>query len=227
MFNARPCPIHGCKGVSKTFSPLCPNHRRHLRRNGHPEQAAIKVTELRPFVALLARRQEDNKDSKAWVILRERWSRLLQSAAAAVAEKDAGEAHARATAQASQLLLDVGKVACPDEVIRTAMAVVMLRQAVPHRFQSDRAVHFQVVRQVLRLAPQEMPRYWDHKKQTMRSVRKEHSARTLEVIGHQLVEAFGGAAVQLHHLEKTRRPPEVIEAEQLQAALEGLTASSA
>ena len=104
------------------------------------------------------------------------------------------------------------------------MAVVMLRQSQPHKFQSDRAVTFQVARQVLRLAPREMPRYWDHKRQAVRTVHRDHPARVLELFGEKLVETFGGAAAQLHLIELRRKPPEQVEAEQLTAALASLRA---
>jgi hypothetical protein len=69
-----------------------------------------------------------------------------------------------------------------------------------------------------------MGKTWDHKRQAVRTVRRDHAPKVLELIGQQLVDCFGGAAAQLHHLEANRRPAEVIEAERLQQALQSLKA---
>ena len=180
--------------------------------------------ELTPYLRLIQRRQADNRDSPAWAILRERWSRLLAWAAATAAEAEAGKAYVKVPARAARILLGIGAAVDADTVSRTAMAVVILRQAVPHRFKDDRSVLFQVARQVIRLAPQEMGKTWDQKRQAVRTVRRDHPPKVLEILGQQLVDVFGGAAAQLHHIEATRRPPEVIEAERLQQALQSLKA---
>ncbi len=91
-----PCRISGCASpVRARYSPYCSGHRRTLERHGHPEQPAVRSTDLAPFLRLIERRLADNRDSAAWRILRQRWAALVDEANAVHASVVGGKAYCR------------------------------------------------------------------------------------------------------------------------------------
>lgn len=217
------CSVQGCTTrVTARFSPLCPAHRQAFRRHGHPEQSCIRPRELAPFVKLIAKRQADNADSPAWAILRSRWAAHVDASLAVVDTMQAGKAYVKAEAEVARLVHSLAGAADADKVLRAVMAVVMHSRADPRRYRDDRAVQFQAARAAMRLAPGCMGRYYDQKARTSRTVRRDVPPRVLSLLGSKLMEAFGGAAAQLHHIEVNRVPPAEVERRKLAAALEAL-----
>lgn len=221
----RTCSVEGCRSaVIARYSPLCQSHRQRLRRFGHPLQPTIFPRDLTVHLKVLARRQGDNADSKAWTILRHRWSAITQEALAVVSAASAGRPYDARELQAARLLQGLAGAVDVDLLIRTCMAVVFHRQADPRRYASDRAVLFTMARMALRLNPGAMGRYYDHKTKRSRTVRLDASPRVLEMVGHKLNASFGGAAAQLWAIEQSRVPAVELERRTLAEALQGLKA---
>lgn len=218
------CSVRGCASPARSYSPLCSRHRHAQGRNGHPQQLAIKAADLAPFVALIAKRQAENEGSKAWDILRSRWAHIVDQAQAYLAMVESGKAYQRHQEKAAQLILGVSRAASADCVIRHAMAVGLHFEARPDSYHGDLAKPFQMARRVLRLAPMSVGRYWDNKTKKSRTVQRDIPPRALAVVAHQLNEAFGFAAKQLHEVEVNRVPPAEVERRELAAALGSLKA---
>lgn len=178
--------------------------------------------ELRPFVTLIAKRQKDNADSAAWTILRGRFSALVESALALVSVAQDGRPYIKQRLAAARILQAIAGAVDPDTVIRTAMAVVMHRLSDPRRYLSDQAVVYQTARAVIKLAPGCMGRYYSHQLRRVRTVRLDMPPRVIEELGGQLIEAFGGAAAQLHRIEMNRDQAKQAEQRQLGEALQAL-----
>ena len=90
------CSIHGCvRTVHARYSSFCQNHRQRLRRYGHPLQSTIYPRDVAPHLKLLATRQRENADSKAYAILRGRWSAMVERALALIRDAEAGQPYSR------------------------------------------------------------------------------------------------------------------------------------
>lgn len=222
---SRSCTVAGCRSpVRSPYSPYCSGHRRTLGRHGHPLQTAIKAPEIAPLLKLIAQRQAENPDNKAFAILRDRWGAMVASARATVAAMDAGEAYSRLTVRAASLLIGVAETAAADAVVRTALAMVMHAQANPGRYRCDTAVRFELAKKVLRLAPSSCGRTWDHKARVTRTRHRDIPPKVLQRIAAALMEAFAGPGAQLHAIEQARLPPEEVERRQVIEGLNSLKA---
>lgn len=219
----RPCSIPGCASpVRALYSPLCSGHRRTLGRHGHPLQTAISVPEVTPFLKLIAKRQAENPDNKAFAILRDRWAAIADAARAAVAAMQDGRAFVRHDARAASLLLGVAEAVDADTVVRTALAMVMHEQANPGRYRNDTAVQYQLAKRVLRLATSSCGRTWDNKARVSRTYHRDIPPKVLQRIASRLIEAFAAPGVQLYAIEQARLPPEEVERLQLAEGLRSL-----
>lgn len=178
--------------------------------------------ELRPFVAVIAKRQRQNSDNAAWTILRNRWSTLVDSALALVSVAQDGRPYIAHRLAAARIVQAIAGALDPDTVIRTAMAPVMHSLSDPRRYLNDRAVVYQTARAVIKLSPGCMGRYYSHQLRRVRTVRLDMPPRVIEELGGQLIEAFGGAAAQLHRIEMNRNQAKQAEQRQLGEALQAL-----
>jgi hypothetical protein len=217
------CSIEGCGSpVRSRFSPYCGNHRKALGRHGHPLQRGIAVAELKPWLVRLQRRQKDNRDSAAWVILRRRWEAVVRDALACITASSTGRTFISWHLEASRLLQGLAGAADADLIVATALAAFMHAKANPHRYVNDRAVLFQVARAVLRLDRSRTGSYYSHKEQRMRTKRREVPPRAAEHIATVLQAAFAGPAAQLYVLEVERGGMAAAEEKQLAEALAAL-----
>jgi hypothetical protein len=145
-----------------------------------------------------------NSTSEVWAILRQRWSRLVDFAAAEVEARDQGRAHQRAAVQAAETVAHVARHADEMKIIEVMLAVFLLESANPLRFRSDEAFRFTLLRRLRHLAPMARGTYWNHNMQRMGSVYRDMPPRAARIVGMWLVEVFGLAGKLVAESERKR-----------------------
>lgn len=209
----RPCQVPGCAAMrgSRTFSPYCQAHRATLRRHGHPEQAAVTLRHLAPYMATVRATMRANPDADFWTILRQRWDLMLSFARAAVAERESGRAHNGTEAKAGDLLLKVAAVVEFEKAAEVLLAVVIFEDRHRSAIKSDKALRFLLVRRLRHLAPMSKGSWYSNKTKRVHKVYRDLAPKVVEVIGAWLLEVFGlaGRLVAAEHDRLNRSTPEV------------------
>lgn len=195
------CPVPGCAAPSSRFSPLCATHRRTQARHGHYAQTALDLHELKPYLAGINKRRKANPASPAWAILGDRWAAIVSTAGGILAEVEAGRAFSRPGKLAAEYVRKLAQHAAPEDIVGVSLAVLICARKQPHRFKSDRAVSFQLVRRVRGLADTHAGTYWSPKDKRMKRVYRDACPQAVEILGRWLQEAFGVAAIQLADLQ--------------------------
>lgn len=198
------CYSPGCGSFAAGFSNHCTRHRKAITRHGHPDQTAVTVQELAPYVQLVNTRMKANPTSPAWGILETRWGAIVGHSRSQVAASQDGRVYVRHTLVAAQQFLALAEAVSPSVVIQTVLALFILAGDRPHRLKSDKAFKHQLVRRVRGLATNGAGQYWDPKTKRTRRTYRDLPPRVVEVMSSELVAAFGGAGMQLADLEKQR-----------------------
>jgi hypothetical protein len=216
------CEIPGCRAPASGYSTFCAPHKQATRRHGHPAQTSVTVHELRPYVARVKARQAKNKGSEAWSILEGRWVALRGHCRAVVERYASGGASIRHERMAAHQVTTLADAVTADNVVQTALAMYLLAQDRPTRFQSDRAFRFELVRRVRGLSDVNAGTYWDQQAGRSRRVYRDLPPRVVGVLGAWLAEAFGGAGLVLASKEREDVERAAQEHQRLAAALGGL-----
>jgi hypothetical protein len=216
------CETAGCRAPASGFSTLCAPHKQAMRRHGHPAQTSVTVHELRPYVARVKARQAKNKESDAWSLLEGRWEALRGHCRAVVERYASGGVSIRHERMAAHQVTTLADAVPADKVVQTALAMYLLAQDRPTRFQSDRAFRFELVRRVRGLSDVNAGTYWDQKAGRSRRVYRDLPPRVMEVLGAWLAEAFGGAGLVLASKEREDAERVAQEHQRLAVALGGL-----
>lgn len=219
-----PCAAPGCTSSrsSRTYSPYCSAHRRSLRRHGSVLQRPITMEHLRPHLEAVRGWQARNPESPAWAILAGRWETLVGHARSVIASRAAGRVSIRYEVRAAELLLNVADAAAPEQVVRVALGLYLLRDSRPALFPDDRGFLFTLVRRVRKLSPLAVGQHWNHKQRRMVAVYRDPPPKVTAVLGEWLTECFGPAGIQLAGLERQRALQQEQERQRLADALEHL-----
>ncbi len=218
----RTCAVPGCHESTAGYSTLCRQHKQAQRRHGSPTQLAITAHELRPYLALVEARRARNPDSEAWGILEARWGVVVDASKGTLQRYEEGHVSQRIAVQAAHHLRNVAQSTEAWEVIRTILAMFILRDQQPRRFTSDEAFDFQLVRRVLRLAPVNAGAYWDHREGRARKVYRDVPPRVIKALAEPLKQAFGAPGLMLAAKEREDVPRGVDERKRLADAMEEL-----
>lgn len=105
---------------------------------------------------------------------------------------------------------------------RTALAMYLLLDQRPSRFESDTAFDFQLVRRVRGLTYSNAGSYWDHKEQRTKRVYQDVPPRVIKAMAYSLKAAFGAPGLALAARERQDLKKAQEERQQMAAALEGL-----
>jgi hypothetical protein len=216
------CEAAGCQHLASGFSTLCTTHKQAMRRHGHPAQSSVTVHELRPYVARVKAREAKNKGSEAWAILAARWEALTGHCRMVVERYAAGAVSIRQERMAAYQVTTLAGAVLAEKVVQTSLAMYLLAQDRPTRFQSDRAFRFELVRRVRGLSDVNAGTYWDQKAGRSRRVYRDLPPLVTEVMGAWLAEAFGGAGLVLATKEREDAQRARDEHQRLATALEGL-----
>lgn len=218
----RYCASPGCVSLAAGHSNHCTRHRKTITRHGHPDQSAITVHELAPYVRMVRTRMKDNPTSPAWGILEARWAALVARSRAVVFAYQQGQVSIRHYRVAAQQFSSLADGATPATVVQTALAMFLLLRYHPHRFRSDRAFRHQLVRRIRGLIATNAGMYWDPKTMRTKRTYRDLPMRAVMVMADELVAAFGGAGLQLADLEKQREDAKRDEQRKLADALGSL-----
>lgn len=209
------CTAASCKCEAVGYSNLCDRHKRVKRRHGHPDQKGITVADLKTYQKRVKARMVKNKDSNAWGILRERWSRVTSLAQGSQVPSSIFKHQRKALEEISKL----GTSIYPEAVIEVVLAMYLMQEEEPRRFKSDRAFDFQLVRRVRGLADINAGQYWDQKQQRTKRVYRDLPPTVTVTIAEYLKTAFGVAGLYVARLEQQEADRELLQKVELQKAL--------
>src|SRR4051812_6041753 len=85
----RLCKVGGCGCRTTRHGVYCKTHDTTSRRHGHPEQKAIRHSELKPYIERILKRIEKNPASPVWSIIESRWLDVVAYARELLASKRA------------------------------------------------------------------------------------------------------------------------------------------
>lgn len=151
-----------------------------------------------------------------------RWERIVDAAKETLKRYSEGAVGNRVARLAAHQLVAVSKGSRPWEVVRTVLAMYLLQDEQPHRFASDVAFDFQLVRRVRALAPVNAGSYWDAERNRVKKVYRDVPPRVVVAMAQPLKEALGvgGLIVAKKEREDADRVSE--ERHRLATALRGL-----
>lgn len=178
-----------------SFRTLCAAHGERDRRHGDPLQEAIRAPELAPYIRALRNRQKLRPDALAWAALERRWECLVRAC------QDVGKLHAsgepgnRWQVEASAEIVKIAEQATAEAAWHIAVAMVMLREAEPRRFQTERSFRVQVGRRTRQLALSNRGSYWNPAQCRFKGVYRDPSPRAAVLVGDMLVEVFSVAGI--------------------------------
>lgn len=200
--------IPGCNrgpgggAYAASFRTLCSAHGERDRRHGDPLQEAIRATELAPYIRTLRRRQKLRPDALAWTALENRWGRLAQTCRDTGKLFLSGEPMNRWEVEAAGEIVKVADQATAEAAWSVAVAMVMLREAEPRRFQSERAFRVQLGRRIRQLALSNRASFWHPGEGRFRMTYRDPSPRAAVLVGDMLAEVFGVAGMWLARQEQ-------------------------
>lgn len=214
------CKALACNNTASTFSPLCSTHRSRLRKQGHEEQRGITKTQLEPYLRKVRERRLKNPENPVWPILVTRWQRLCDDSRGVVNAYEGGQAMVTQKKLAADEVLRLTATADLQDIIDTALAMLMMWEMTPRLFLSDMAFKTQLVRRVLRVSAANAQTYTgsDRPKRAYRDL----PPKTVEVLSLGLIQAFGATGVKLGQLEKQEVDQREGEKQELSRGLEGL-----
>lgn len=219
------CRARGCSRpcLPSTHSPMCSAHRHAFNRWGNAHQTALRQAELEPLRKQVREAIHRNPTSKAWVILAERWSRIVAYAQSVEAARQSGAALSRYEAQAAAIIRSAaGSSRDATEVIEEVFAVYLLQAARPSRFQDDRSFRFALAHRVRRLAPLAAGSYYCPTRRRTVKVYRDVAIRVMDFLGMWTAGCFGVGALQFIDSERERIDAPTEEARQLAAAMRSL-----
>jgi hypothetical protein len=203
---------------------LCGKHRNRDRINGDPRQSSIFPSELKEPLKYIRRRRKAKPEASIWGHLVNRWSTLVS-----IARHDLGPLGENRrviwSRQANETIDALGLEADPQQIIDTVLAMHLLRHHQPHRFVSDKAFRFQVVKAVRKLAPSTKRTYVS--KQTWRRVTTviHLRARSTELVAAIFLDAFGVAGLVLCQIADKEQQDRQDDARAYAAAVEDFLAN--
>jgi hypothetical protein len=190
------------------------------RRHGGPLQETITRAILKTSLKLLRDCIKKNADKALRPKLEERWAETLVSCRDYIAEARTGVIFNRDRLKASFELLKLDGVVAPRDVVEAVLALYLLQEQEPRRFNSDRAFLFQLARRVRVLSEINAGVYYNHVTGRMKRVYRDLKPAATDTLGGILVETFGAAALYIARLITHGREQLVQAKQQIVAALQ-------
>jgi uncharacterized protein (DUF924 family) len=147
-------------------------------------------------------RIEHNQGQPLWPLLEERWKAILDHCQRYLAMCERGVPFQKHERRACHELSKLAGHVEARTVVETALALFLMLDQEPRRFQTDRGFLFQLVRRVRGLADVNAGKYYDHGSGKVKRVYRDLPPRATESLGTIVVEAFGAAGVHLAQLER-------------------------
>lgn len=216
------CRIPGCTAQASRWGTLCSTHKSRQRRHGHPSQEGVTKAELAPYFAIVRQRKANNSDSPLWGRIEARWAALVGHCRRVVETYLSGKPMNRHERQACQEVVKLAEHVEASEVVETALALYLMHEQAPHRFQSDDAFRHQLSRRLRALADVNAGTWFDHRTNKVKRVYRDPPAATALVMGAMLAETFGVAGLLLARREEEDAEKRRRENEELAQAVKDL-----
>ncbi|WP_412474627.1 hypothetical protein ACK83U_13280 [Rhizobium sp. WW22] len=175
------CKAYGCTTQTNGFSSLCERHKRTKARHGHPHQAGVKKSDLKPYLKEIDIYLTTVSAANADDIMNDIWSRTVAKAQACVDGSDRGVPVNVHELQASRSILSLSKETNSRTVCRLLMAMGFWYEDDQRRWKYDEGFRFQTVRMLLRLNPREAAYKWSATG-LARTVYREIPPRTIRAL---------------------------------------------
>lgn len=209
----------GGGNFASSFRTLCSAHGDRDRRHGDPLQEGVRAPELAPYICALRSRQKLRPDALAWSALERRWEGLVRACRDVATLYERGKPGNKWEVEASQEIIKVAEQASAEEAWMVAVGMVMLREAEPRRFQSERSFRVQLGRRTRLLALTNKATYWCPKRGRFKGVYRDPSPRAAVLVGDMLAEVFAVAGLYFHQEDKAEAAAKAAEREAFYAAL--------
>ncbi|WMS40825.1 hypothetical protein RDV64_12010 [Acuticoccus sp. MNP-M23] len=216
----RMCAVSGCTKMTAGYSRYCTTHRATVRKQGHPEQTAIRRKELASFEEIVAKYLRNNPDAGAWKVLDQMWrDRVREARRQTEATQSSPSSQTRLAA--AREIVKVDRDCHWQEIMAVVAAAWMLQEQQPLRVKSDDAMRVQVARLVRQIVPKGGHRYLDrHGNETAKA--PYIPVRQSEIFGQWLIEAFAALGMRLLDLEKAEQERRILMRQELSSGLASL-----
>ena len=196
------CRAPGCGARTTRYGQFCSAHKSAKRRHGHPEQKAVTVTQLRPYLKLVRARIKRNESNPVWTLFEDRWRAVVQHAEGILEiyfSGEAGQGHkVRAAVELKKLADDVP----PRAILETVCALFVMQELDPRRFRSDDAFRAQLVRRVRSLTDVNAGEWTDRSTGRRKRAYRELPPKSWMIMSSWIVQAYGRIAIHLSKLEQ-------------------------
>lgn len=195
------CEVSGCGKPAATYGRLCSTHRQRQRRHGDARQETIPLKALDGPLSVIAHWRRKKPNNAVWRTAVERWTGFVDICREEIAEMDLRGVYQRDDRRAAQEVLKIAGTVSAEEVWKRVAAVVMLREARPRMFVSDRAFDFQLVRLFRQLGDMAFGQSWNHKTGKTKRHYRDLPPSVTERLGEDLRKALGVIGLQLHQVD--------------------------
>jgi hypothetical protein len=202
------CTVSGCcKPAASSWGKLCNSHKSRNRRHGHPLQLSIKKADLKAYFPIVDEIVERNALSPLWEIAKKRWDGLIDSCLQLVKRRENGQATNSRHVQAAECLVAISEAVPFDDILRTVIAMYLLRDQHPNMFRSDDAFSFQLVRRVRGLSEVSQGTYYDPKSGRVKRVYKDMPPEATDWMAYKLEDVLGPIGIRFagYHREDLER----------------------
>lgn len=213
----------GGGSFAASFTTLCDAHRERDRRHGDPLQEGIRASALTPFIRALRSRKQLRPDALAWAALERRWEGLVKACRDTVKLYEAGVPGNKWQVEAAGEIVKIANEATAEAVWQVAVAMVMLHEAEPRRFQSERSFRVQLGRRTRQLALSSRATYWNPAQGRFKGVYRDPSPRAAVLVGDMLSEVFSVAGLFFSQQDAAEAKARAAEREAFYEALRDVT----
>jgi hypothetical protein len=159
----------------------------------------------------------------AWAALERRWEGLVKACQDTVKLYEAGVPGNKWQAEAAGEIVKIADQATAEAAWQVAVGMVMMREAEPRRFQSERAFRVQLGRRTRQLALSSRATYWNPARQRFQGVYRDPSPRAAFIVGDMLAEVFSVAGLFFSQQDAAEAKAKAAERESFYAALRDVT----
>jgi hypothetical protein len=217
------CTVQNCTQPQDGRSYFCLNHKRNKIRHGHPTQESVSSFEIATYRKTVRARIAKNSHSPVWTKIEEHWLAVVRKTQEHAEACLMGRPKVKYQSEAWGHLARLGQNVEPRAVIEVALAMYLMQEWNPHRFNDDRAFGFQLVRRIRSLDHLAVGTTWDDKLKKVKRVYRDVKPRTTEIIAEVLQHTFGVAGLTVARLEAKEREQQQTEQEAFHDGLAALT----
>jgi len=192
-----------------------------IKRHGDAHQYAIRPNHLEPYLRIVQRVRERNVHLN-WDAIHSRWDVVVNHAKDFLAEWRAGKAIISYHRSGAEAIVTLSEKVDAKDVIDTAIAMYLMDEFEPNRFQSFVAFKTQLVRAIRKLDKGNLTRHRSKHQQGQTSTLNELHPHSVEYIASLIVPTLGVVGAHVAKLERTKEEKEREEKNAMYAELDKL-----